>query len=231
VTEEDLATFELLSAASLQEDVQLSATFRLQTSNGQAFAKSTDAGRERAGWLVARALGTTTVVPPTVLRSLAVDGYEPGTLFAVSPWIDITQMDPELELLRDDDLAEAAVFDYIIRHADRIAEHGNWLGKGSDEQLRLVLVDHADGFFVDRPAHAASGPGALDDLFSFVASVFVMHYAARELPQRLIDGAQRLVDQWRIVDTQLGSLLSERERAEVRERATTLAAHKRIPAE
>jgi hypothetical protein len=179
MTEDDLATFELLRATPLQEGARLSATFRLETSNGQAFAKSTDAGRERAGWLVAKTLGRITVVPPTVLRPLAVDGYEPDTPFAVSPWIDITQIDPGLDMLRDDDLAEAAVFDYIIRHADRIAGHGNWLGAGPIKDLRLVLVDHADAFAIDR--HGNAGRAGLDDLFPSVASVFVKHYAGRPL--------------------------------------------------
>jgi hypothetical protein len=229
MTEDDLATFELLGATALHLNDHLPATFRLDTSHGPAFAKSTDAERERAGWLIAKALGATTVVPPTVLRPLAVDGYEPDSPFAVSPWIAITQVDPGLDLLRDDDLAEAAVFDYIIRHADRIAGHGNWLGAGSREDLRLVLVDHAEAFPIDGQGNAA--PSGLDDLFAFVPSVFVKRYAGRPLPQQLIDGAQRLIDQWRTLDSQLGPLLSEQQRTQIRERATALTAGQRISTE
>lgn len=97
--------------------------------------------RERAAWVVAKALGWPDLVPPTVLRDL--DGPNGRERASVQALLEGAEMLPPLDEIDRGDVLRAAVFDVVIHAGDRV---GNWMGVRDAEATRLRLIDHGHAF-------------------------------------------------------------------------------------
>jgi hypothetical protein len=99
--------------------------------------------RERAAWVVAKALGWVDLVPPTVLRDL--DGPAGRERASVQAHLEDADDVPPVDELDAGDIHRAAIFDVVIHAGDRLA---NWMGVRSEDgpPTRLRLVDHGHAF-------------------------------------------------------------------------------------
>lgn len=119
-----------------------------------------DAGRqwvrnEAAAYEIARILGFEDIVLPTVLRTAVLDD---GTELevAVRLYVEASadgclEEGAPLVLVDDDQLARAAIFDFIVEQADRKVvdglHGGNWyVLEEPDREPRLLLFDHQQCF-------------------------------------------------------------------------------------
>lgn len=94
--------------------------------------------REAGAWEIAKIVGMTDMLTPTVKR----DSYQNGRTGVISKWLDNTH--PPFRGMKDVDnksVARAAVFDYVIGNTDR--HNGNWL-LTSDNNVKLI--DHGLSF-------------------------------------------------------------------------------------
>jgi hypothetical protein len=101
--------------------------------------------RERAAWLLARALGWGDLVAATVLRHVEKPSG-PALCSLQMIWPAFSPNVPEGSL-PEDDRWRGSIFDALIKMADRGG--GNWLGVPADAAhgpQRLKLVDHGYAF-------------------------------------------------------------------------------------
>ena len=125
------------------------AVFKPQGGNGSSIARGNitpgkDTEREIGAWEVAKRVGLQDMVPPVVEK--VVDGKR-GALLAYKNGKAAHCLDGDAQYDGKENLARAAVFDYVIGNEDR--HEGNWLVEDADkgaDNAKLHLIDHSLSF-------------------------------------------------------------------------------------
>jgi hypothetical protein len=180
-----------------------------------------DGGRatlnEAAAWDVACLLGWSHLIGCTVLRPLRLPTS--GTLdVAACQVLWPGDFCPPLDVFEDDEIWQAAVFDFLIQHTDRGSN--NWFGVppatvtalGGNPRQQLKLIDHGNAF---------------DPAGGVVSSSFYAQKAGLALPTPALDAVERFLEQHH------GSRLRDRLGADayraVITRAETLFGTRKLP--
>jgi hypothetical protein len=144
--------------------------------SGDAFPRGYQTEREAGAWQVAKAVGMTHMVPPTIKANLVDPKTNTATRGSLMKWIPNSISGSSIygAALRvpPDDLAKAGVFDYVIGNTDR--HDSNWRvspadGKSIDEAqmgsspLKIHLIDHGLSFPV-KGKHRAGNERMIDRL-------------------------------------------------------------------
>jgi hypothetical protein len=132
--------------------------------------------RERAAWILARALGWNDLVSATVLRAIPGPGGDEGIASMQILWPANDVGVPGTEF-SEDDRWRAAIFDALIRSTDR--HQWNWLGVPRDPggtQRRLKLIDHGHAF----------------DLRRGLLTPFYLEFRGQAIPAEYVENLDRL---------------------------------------
>ena len=164
---------------------------------------------EVAAWRVLRALEWTELMAATVLRRLAIDEQRLVDASLQVAWPDYSWC-PSPEVLDEDDILRAAVFDVVVGVTDR--KDNNWLGVGPEGgPQRLKLIDHGHAF--DFPGRA-------------FASTFFELKEWEALDEKVVTALRRVGDDG--PELGLGELLSDAQIRALRARADGLASGERL---
>lgn len=99
--------------------------------------------REVAAFRVAQLLGHPELLPVTALRTVPVTGGPPTEVAAQELFVD-RQESPATSTFRQEQIAQAGVFDAIVANSDRGGH--NWLAVPSASGPMIKLIDHELAF-------------------------------------------------------------------------------------
>jgi hypothetical protein len=143
---------------------------------------------EVAAWVIARDLGWPDLVATTVLRVIDVLPDQDETEASVQVLWPGFQVDADRSQFSEEDIWRAAVFDTLIRHADRTH---NWGAVTQHGTPRLKLIDHGYAFRATRPFQSS----------------FAQDKAGQPLPDELSETVERFLGTCQ--DGPLADLLEE----------------------
>jgi len=162
--------------------------------------------REVGAWEVAKIVGLDEMVSPAIARDF---GGQPGVMLSWQNGTVAKNVSDSVRYDGKEDLAKAAVFDYIIGNEDR--HGGNWVVSHGGN---LKLIDHGLAFpegkydpysnqkMLDRAAYRLAGTSPHDYVQPYVKNTGAILTALGKLglPQEAIAGVERRITQINAVD-------------------------------